>query len=151
MFLLFQVLTPPPMFYSVRLSEMRFFIWPNKAFVLSLFVNLHSVRVAVSSWSVWLWFYPERDESYFWMQKRIFIWHSLTFLHIITVRSGQTWIEMKFLLLTCDQSLILSSFMYILFLRNALIFPLDAKKLRFIFVLHSFMHMSRSSSAESRI
>lgn len=48
MFLLFQVLTPPPMFYSVRLSEMRFFIWPNKAFVLSLFVNLHSVRVAVA-------------------------------------------------------------------------------------------------------
>ncbi len=54
---------------------------------------------------------------------------------------------MKFLLLTCDQSLILSSFMYILFLRNALISPLDAKKLRFIFVLHSFMQISRSSSA----
>lgn len=148
MFLLFQVLPPPPMFYPVRLSETCFilfdFCWPNK-------VNLHSVRVAVSAWSVWLWFYPERDESCFWMQKHIFIWRIHWHFCTITVRSGQTWIEMKFLLLTCDQSLILSSFMYILFLRDALIFPLDAKKLRFIFVLHSFMQIYRSSSAESRI
>lgn len=121
----------------LNLTEL-FVFWTRKA--LSLFVNLRSVRVAVSAWSVWLWFYPGRVKTY-----------SLTFLHIITVHSGQTWIEMKLLLLTRDQSLILSSFMYILFLRDALIFPLDAKKLRFIFVLHSFMQIYRSSSAESRI
>ncbi len=125
--------------YQKRASSYLIFFGPNK-------VNLHSVRVAVIVVLPW-----ERWKLLLNAKTHLYLAYSLTFLHIIIVRSGQTWIEMKFLLLTCDQSLILSSFMYILFLRDALIFPLDAKKLRFIFVLHSFMQIYRSSSAESRV